>query len=228
MFRKLRVDPKKNWWEVRKSSRFFLFKQVASALKGKEIDFFIDHPLEKTFNWKDFDSWLKDHGVRLDGPSQFDGMMHFSGLTDEAKDEVHFRETRACAVFALQMWSRFRGDNRMIGQIDNSKIIPQPIAIDVPIFRWERPGYERVVGAYDERGDWVYGGAELSTPPLTEYLVTKREDRAIYWQRTIYTYDRDRENLTATSAYSDEQYWPLLNLVFQFPRNEKQYSRFYD
>ena len=103
MFRKLKVDPKKNWWEVRRNRDFLLLKQVASALKGKELQFFIEHPLDKIFSWKNFDNWLKDHDVRLDGPSQFNGLMNFSGLTDEAKDEVHFRDTRARAIFALQM-----------------------------------------------------------------------------------------------------------------------------
>ena len=118
----------------------------------------------------------------------------------------------------------------MIGTIDNGKIKPSPLELDrdMLMFRWERPGYKWVAGTYDGRGDWVYGDAELSTPPLKEYLVTAREDRAVYWQRTLYEYDRDRENLTATGAYSEETYWPSFNLFFQFPRNAKQYSQFYD
>lgn len=228
MFRRLKVDPNKNWWEVRRNYSFYIFKQVAFALRGKELAFFIEHPLDLVFSWKDLDNWLKDHGVRLDGPSQFNGIMHFDGLTDEAKDTVHFRETRASAIYALQMWSHFRGDKRMIGTIDNSKIGSELLGSDGQTHRWKNPDYKYVADTHDGRAEWIYGNAKISDPPLTEYFVTKRDDLSAYWKRTRYEFDHDRSKLTATGGWLGEPNWPALNLIFQFPRNARQYSKFYD
>lgn len=226
MFRKLRVNQDQNWWQTGKGWEYLIFRQVAASLRNKEVGFFAEHPLETMFSWKAFDTWLLNHDVRLNGPSQFMGLAHFESLTDEAKDAVHFRVTRQCASAALQMWSHFRGDGRMIGRIENNTW--GSFLDSSHEARWQRSDIVISEGTKDTREDWKYGNSELSELPLTEYFVTKRKDVGVFWQETLYTRQSGENTLIPQGANSHEKLWPMVQLALRFPRNATQYSKFYD